>query len=114
MLVVTRTSRSVNPLLKRTVWQITIIVNGCGPSWDDDQSSISVDSVRRDGRPEFVLLVSQNRTCVVANHMLDPVVHPSLDDIGIVKTSDSRRNETICRVLLGRRETSLLEPSSVE
>ena len=81
---------------------------------DNNQPGVSVILDRADERPVRVLRVLEDRTSVVADHRREPVVHPGLNHIGVVKTGNRRGNQTGRREASRRGNAHLVHPVLVE
>lgn len=120
-----------DPFVDGAIWSIAVVVDGGGlerlvraiirkhvckthPSWHDDQSSVSIVSYSSNVRPVLVDGVLEDRSCVVTNDIEDAIVHPGLDHITVMKTSDRWWDKTIWREMKGSIDGRLVHPGSVE
>ena len=74
-------SRSINPLLQRTSWEIAVVVDKCSPARHDVESSITVICNGSRQRPECALWVAKGWPRVVSHHIDDTIIHPGLNGI---------------------------------
>lgn len=106
-------TRSGDPFIGGAGLRVAVVVDGCCPARDDGQTSVAVAG---DGCRESIegVRVAQHGAGVVTDHELDAVVHPCLDSITVVQTSDGGRDETVCRELVASGDANLLHPRDVE
>lgn len=102
------------PLSESAVISIAVVVDGSSPAGNDDKTVVSVVGNVGDQGPKLVLAVHEDGASVVTDDSSDTVVHPSLDGISVVETSDGRRDETVGRELGGVPDGQLLHPCNVE
>src|SRR4051794_10709163 len=87
---VATSGRGIDPLSQCAAGRIAVVVDGGGPSGNDDEAGVAVVGDSGDLGPELALRVSQDGACVVANNIQDVIVHPCLDHIAIVQAGDVR------------------------
>ena len=64
--------------------------------------------------PRESYMVDQRISCVVTYNVLDAIIQPSLNSIGVVHPSDCWWNKTGSREKFGRCDTSVLHPNFIE
>ena len=101
-------SGGINSLLQRASRKITVVVNESSPSRHNIKSSIPVSCNGGGQRPETILLVSENRSRVVSDHVGDAIIHPPLNRICVMKTSDRGRDYAFCTKATGLVQPDLL------
>ena len=94
--------------------EIAVVIDKCSPAWHDVESCITIVLNVGSQWPESVLLIAKDWTRIVSYHVDDPVVHPSLDGICVVQTSDSRRDDTLSAPALSSIKADLFQPGLVE
>jgi hypothetical protein len=110
----TLASGCIDPFLQCASRKVTVVVDERSPSRHDIESSVSVPCDSRRQRPESILLISKNRSRVVSDHVLDSIIHPSLNSIRVMETSNRGRDDAIVAKAFGLIQPNLLQPSSVE
>lgn len=110
----TGSSRGGNPLVGRALRGVAVVVDGGCPAREDSQPCVPIAGHSGDERVEGVVWVAEHGTSVVTDDILDAVVHPGLDGITVVQTSNGRRNESVGRELVAGPQSNLLHPRNVE
>ena len=90
-------SRCVDPFGGRAISGVAVEVDAGGPTRDD---GIAVEAIAGNGcgvRIHRILSVAKDGAGVVAYTVVETSIFPGLQDIPVVQTGDSRRNESTLR-----------------
>lgn len=88
-------TRSLDPLPGGAFGGVAIVINGRSPSRNDDEAIVAIILDVADARPKLADRVAQWGSSVVANDRRDAILHPSPDDVAIVKPGNGRRDDTV-------------------
>ena len=107
-------ARGIDPLLQSALSSVAVVINGSSKAGDDEETGMAIAGVISVTGPEAADGILERSTRVVSDDVVDAVLHPSTDNVTVVKTSDGRGNKAVGREVSSVSHTHLREPGLVE
>lgn len=106
----TGVARGLVPFVGGAGWQITVEIDGSGPSWDNLEAGVAIVGDSGGQSPVDVLGIHEDRSAIVTDNVLDTIGEESVDGIAVVETSNGWRDETIGREGISSIDSNQLQP----